>query len=615
MNTVKGIFGYGRKTISWIIQSIRFVFYVFGELVFTVVTGGLYLISRLFEQIQIVSFFQHLNKTNVVDEVLKISKKEAIKQLVLSTFIPFYVSFWFYKANRSLLEGLATYGITKKDYGKLLAILACLPLVGPIIVMACIQKNSVVLLKAHPYGKIYTGRLRNQLAIPGKIIISLLTGGLFYILTWMFSIVRRVMMVSSSLPLMTSRAKAKWHFIGMLVVPFYAAFWYGWYEFKLSAILLEKKIPNKNYSWFYAILLLLFAPVISVMIVVTSHFGLSILIGYVVYIVASIIVAAMFDRKLHQHYEQILPELELGIFLREDRPAHFIRKLTPRKMVIGAFSYVWLTMMVFIVLLPVLWMISATFTSGTQLSQVPIIPNPAAWTLENFTDPQKGLFTYISSTSETVPDYVRAFLTTLSIASLTMVLVVIFSSLVGFSFSRYKFKGKKQVLLSMMALQMFPSFMGMLALFMFFRQFGLLNNPVALSLIYVAGSIPYNTFIVRGFMRNIPKSLDEAAFIDGASNLQTLFRIIIPLAVPIMGFIAVNAFMGPWLDYILPSVIMPSRDTVAVWLFRYMDPMAATYSPIRFMSGALVIAIPIMIVQAFMQRYLVYGLTSGAEKG
>lgn len=290
----------------------------------------------------------------------------------------------------------------------------------------------------------------------------------------------------------------------------------------------------------------------------------------------------------------------------------FFRRLTFKKFILGLLAQMWLIMMVIIVLTPVLWMVSAAFTRGTNLTQVPIFPKFSQWSLDNY----KYLFTYTSSTDAgALPDYVNSFITTLIIAVTSMVLVVIFSSLVGFSFSRYNFKGKKKVLLGMMGLQMFPSFMGMLALFMFFRQFQLLNKPIALALIYVAGSIPYNTFIVRGFMRNIPKSLDEAAFIDGASNLQTLFKIIIPLAVPIMGFIAVNAFMGPWLDYILPSVIMPQRITVAVWLFRFMNPLGSTYSPLRFMAGALFLTIPIMIIQIFMQKYLVYGLTSGAEKG
>jgi arabinogalactan oligomer/maltooligosaccharide transport system permease protein len=290
----------------------------------------------------------------------------------------------------------------------------------------------------------------------------------------------------------------------------------------------------------------------------------------------------------------------------------FFQTLTLSKALLLIFSHAWLLLMVVIVLAPVFWMISASFTDGTNLSQVPIFPDISQWSLANF----EYLFTYVSNSEVgALPDYVDAFLTTLTIAVITMVLVVVLSSLVGFSFSRYRFRGKKKVLLTMMGLQMFPSFMGMLAIFMFFRQFGLLNNPVAMSLIYVGGSIPYNTFVVRGYMRNIPKSLDEAAFIDGASNLQTLIYIIIPLAVPIMGFIAVSAFMGPWLDYILPSVVMPTRITVAVWLFRFMNPLSSTYRPITFMAGALILAIPIMIIQLFMQRYLVYGLTAGAEKG
>lgn len=294
-----------------------------------------------------------------------------------------------------------------------------------------------------------------------------------------------------------------------------------------------------------------------------------------------------------------------------ERFSRFFRRLTWKKLVFGTLAYIWLLAMVVIVLTPVLWMISAAFTEGTNLSQVPIIPNPAKWSLVNY----KDLFTYKGTSDQVFSDYVEAFLTTLSIAVLNTVLVVVFSSLVGFAFSRYRFKGKKKVLLSLMALQMFPSFMGMLAIFMFFRQFGWLNNVFALTMIYVAGAIPYNTFIVRGYMRNIPHSLDEAASIDGASNLQVMLKIIIPLAVPIMGFIAVNAFMTPWLDYILPSVIMTRKDTVAIWLFRYMDPLSNTYSPIKFMSGALFLAVPIMMVQIYMQRFLVYGLTAGADKG
>lgn len=277
----------------------------------------------------------------------------------------------------------------------------------------------------------------------------------------------------------------------------------------------------------------------------------------------------------------------------------------------GTFIYTWLLATFVIIMVPILWMVSAAFTDTRNLNSVPIIPNPANWSMANFIE----IFTYRGGTSQLLPDYPRAFLVSLGVASLSTVLTVIFSSLVGFSFSRYRFKGKKGVLLSMLGLQMFPSFMGMIALFLLFNQFGWLNSWPHLSLIYVAGSIPFNTFIIRGFMKNIPLSLDESARIDGATNLQVMIKIIIPLAVPILGFVAVDSFMKPWLDYILPSILMPQNETVAMWLFRLNDDQSQPYNPMLFMAGGLFIAVPIMIVQLYMQKYVVYGLTVGAEKG
>jgi arabinogalactan oligomer / maltooligosaccharide transport system permease protein len=295
------------------------------------------------------------------------------------------------------------------------------------------------------------------------------------------------------------------------------------------------------------------------------------------------------------------------------------------------FNHLVLLFNLFIVLTPLLWMIVASFSPGRLLTGVKlpfdmfralfrfdmagVAAGFQAFTANLTLEQYEYLFTYRGTTDQVLPDYWEAFSVSLYVAILNTILVVILSSLVGFAFSRYKFIGKKRVLLTFMGLQMFPAFMGMIALFMLFRQFGFLNNPTALTLIYVTGAIPYNTFIIRGFMRNIPKSLDEAAAIDGANNLQIMTKIIIPLAVPIMGFVAVNAFMAPWMDYILPSVIMPQVNTLAVWLFKLSDPLGSVYSPLAFMAGALFIAVPIMVVQVYMQRFVVYGLTAGADKG
>ncbi len=290
-----------------------------------------------------------------------------------------------------------------------------------------------------------------------------------------------------------------------------------------------------------------------------------------------------------------------------------LRWYTITNFFLGILSYAWLIAASLVVLVPVIWMISAAFTRGNLLTSVPLIPDPSKWSLSNF----EFIFSYKSNPAQAIADFPGAFLRTSQIAILNTLGVTFFSVLTGYAFARLRFKGKKAMLLTMMVLQMFPSFMGMVALFLLFRTFGILNSPNYLALIYIAGSIPYNTFLVRGFMRNIPKSLDEAAAIDGASPLQILRIILFPLIVPIIGFLAVSAFMGPWLDFILQArFLQPENITVSVWLFRTTDPFNTLfYNPLRFMAGALLIVIPIMIVQFFMQKYLVYGLTTGAEKG
>lgn len=278
--------------------------------------------------------------------------------------------------------------------------------------------------------------------------------------------------------------------------------------------------------------------------------------------------------------------------------------------VLSTLAYLWLIASMSIVIIPMAWMVLASFTKGDALTGVPLFPDPSKFSLEHY----KYVFTYIGVVGNQVPDYIAAFLRTLTIALANLVGVVIFAVISGYTFARLRFKGKKKLLLLMMVLQMFPSFMGMLALYLLYRQFGLLHQPVLLALIYTAGSIPYNTFLVRGFMRNIPKSLDESASIDGATPLQILTKILFPLIVPIIGFIAVGAFMAPWLDYMLQSRFL-NDPTIATWLYTLVAGGNTAYKPLHFMAGALIIAVPIMIVQFFMQKYMVYGLTSGAEKG
>jgi len=253
------------------------------------------------------------------------------------------------------------------------------------------------------------------------------------------------------------------------------------------------------------------------------------------------------------------------------------------------------------ILYPVVWIIGSSFNQGSSLASATAIPkNP---TISNY----KRLF------AET--DYKRWYLNTLSIAFVNMIVSVLLVGTIGYVFARLKFAGKKVGLLTILILQMFPSFMGMIAIYVLFLNFGLLNRPLALVLIYSSGQIPYNTWLIKGYLKNVPKSLDEAAMIDGASKLQIYTRIILPIMFPILTFVAITQFMAPWFDYILPSFLISStsKKTLAVGLYDLINSQTNTNFTM-FAAGAVLVGVPIAILYLFLQKYLIEGLSAGANK-
>lgn len=263
--------------------------------------------------------------------------------------------------------------------------------------------------------------------------------------------------------------------------------------------------------------------------------------------------------------------------------------------------YALLIVLAISILYPVIWIVGSAFNPGSSLASVSAIPkNP---TLNNF----------IRLFKET--DYERWYLNTLSIAILNMTVSVVLVGTMGYIFARLKFAGKKVGLLSILILQMFPSFMGMIAIYVFFLNFGLLNQPLALVIIYSAGQIPYNTWLIKGYLKNVSTSLDEAAQIDGASKLQIYTKIILPIMFPILTFVAITQFMAPWFDYILPSFLISSteRKTLAVGLYELINTQTNTNFTM-FAAGAVLVAAPIAILYLFLQRFLIDGLSAGANK-
>jgi arabinogalactan oligomer/maltooligosaccharide transport system permease protein len=145
----------------------------------------------------------------------------------------------------------------------------------------------------------------------------------------------------------------------------------------------------------------------------------------------------------------------------------------------------------------------------------------------------------------------------------------------------------------------------------------MLDNLNMLVIVYVAGSIPFNIWLIKGNLQNLPKSIDEAAYIDGASKLQVLTKILLPLSVPIVSFVALTAFMAPWMDFMLPRFLIRSTEnqTLAVGLFEMANSASSAADITAFCAGTILISVPIATVYMICQKFMITGLAAGANKG
>ncbi|GGF73469.1 cyclodextrin transporter permease [Paenibacillus albidus] len=267
-------------------------------------------------------------------------------------------------------------------------------------------------------------------------------------------------------------------------------------------------------------------------------------------------------------------------------------------------SYIVLTVLAIAALYPALWILLASFRPGKSLYSKTLIPE--RFTLDHYTE----LFTS--------PVYMFGtwYANTLKIAVCSMLIGVVLTLLTSYAVSRFRFKARKTALSTVLILGMFPGFMSMIAIYLLLKEFNLLDTHLALIIVYAAGAPLGGTFIAKGFLDTIPRSLDEAARIDGASNFSIFARIILPLSRPMITYMALTQFVGPWVDFIFAKLILRTKEnwTVAVGMWDMVNSNQNTNFTL-FSAGAVLISIPIMILFVFLQRMLVDGLTAGASKG
>jgi len=277
--------------------------------------------------------------------------------------------------------------------------------------------------------------------------------------------------------------------------------------------------------------------------------------------------------------------------------------------------YIILTIMVIIWIAPIVWLVLASF-SGDGVTTGLI---PKTFTFENYMrlavdHDSKG---QIYPADEMPFPYFKWILNTLIVATLSCVISTLLILMVSYALSRLRFKSRKTLLNVGLVLGMFPGFMSMAATYNLMDIFGLKGQLIALVIVYSAGAgLGYQ--VSKGFFDTIPRSLDEAAKIDGATRNQIFWIIILPLSKPIVVYTALTTFIGPWADYIFVSYFMKANSesyTIALGLYRMLSQETRNEYFTVFCAGAVLIAIPITILFIIMQRFYVAGVTGGAVKG
>jgi arabinogalactan oligomer/maltooligosaccharide transport system permease protein len=261
-------------------------------------------------------------------------------------------------------------------------------------------------------------------------------------------------------------------------------------------------------------------------------------------------------------------------------------------------------------LVPVLWVVSAAFTQDATISSGNLIPqNP---TLANFDQ-------LLTNTDQPYP---RWYLNTMIVASVTAITTVIIAAGAAYAFSRFRFKGRKVGLVFLLLVQMFPQFLALVAIYLIMAQIsdafaGIgLDSLIGLTLVYLGGAMGVNAWLIKGFFDTIPMEIDESAKVDGASHGQIFWGVILPLAAPVLAVVGLLSFIFTINEFIIASALLQTPDnlTLAVGLQQFIgEQYSENWGP--FAAGALLAAIPVVILFQFLQKFIVGGLTQGAVKG
>ncbi|MFG1944261.1 sugar ABC transporter permease [Nonomuraea sp. NPDC048826] len=260
---------------------------------------------------------------------------------------------------------------------------------------------------------------------------------------------------------------------------------------------------------------------------------------------------------------------------------------------------------------PILFVVSAAFNPLGTLASTELLPTGAS--AANFGD---------LLTSDVYP-FGRWFFNSVFIALLASFASLLLSMFAAYAFSRMRFAGRRAGLLALLLIQMFPQFLAIVTIFIIFTRvtelypaFGF-DTVWGLMLLYLGGALGVNTWLMKGFLDTVPKELDEAATVDGATHAQIFWKVIMPLVTPILAVTALLAFITTMSEFLMANVFLrdPESKTLAVGMYGMIAGDRRNENFGMFAAATLLTAIPTVSVFLWLQKYIVSGLTSGAVKG
>ncbi|MEW6280161.1 MAG: sugar ABC transporter permease [Candidatus Eremiobacterota bacterium] len=263
------------------------------------------------------------------------------------------------------------------------------------------------------------------------------------------------------------------------------------------------------------------------------------------------------------------------------------------------------------VLMPAALVLAASLRENATLVSSRLFPAPSEVTLGN----------YRSLLEQT--DFLLWMRNTLIVSISSTAAALVVTTLAGYAFARFRFVGRKNGLLVLILLQMFPAAMSMVAVFRLLQHLGGvtggvlgLNSLLGLALVYIGAGIPFNTWMIKGYVDSLPRELEEAACIDGATPTQTFLKVVLPLLGPVLTVVAVFNFIAPYSDFIFPSVLLFNEDryTLAVGMQGFVTGNFSTNWTL-FAAASILGSLPVLVLFLSLQRFLVQGLTQGAVKG